>query len=80
MIDELRRRCETIKQELSRHSREVYEHLQNGDPSDMTVAYVYLNLLQESRELVTALRKMLRASGKLNLAPSHYRSFSYTTN
>ena len=80
VIDELRRRCETIKQELSRHSREVYEHLQNGDPSDMTVAYVYLNLLQESRELVTALRKMLRASGKLNLAPSHYRSFSYTTN
>ncbi|MCM1092446.1 MAG: inorganic phosphate transporter [Lachnospiraceae bacterium] len=77
VIDELRRRCESIKQELSRRSREVYEHLQNGDPANMTVAYVYLNLLQESRELVTALRKMLRASGKLNLAPSHYRSFSY---
>jgi len=75
-IDELRRRCEAVKQELSKHSREVYDHLQNGDAANMTVAYVYLNLLQESQELVTSLRKMLRASGKLNLAPSHYRSFS----
>ena len=43
----------------------------------MTVAYVYLNLLQESQELVSSLRKMLRASGKLNLAPSSYRSFTH---
>ncbi len=75
-IDLLRRRCETVKRNLSKHSREVYDILQNGDTSDMTVAYVYLNLLQESQELVTSLRKMLRAVGKLNLEPSHYRSFS----
>jgi len=75
-IDELRRRCEIVKQDLSRHSREVYDLLQNGDSAKMTVAYVYLNLLQESQELVTSLRKMLRAAGKLNLKPSHYRSFS----
>ncbi len=75
-IDELRRRCEIVKQDLSRHSREVYDLLQNGDSAKMTVAYVYLNLLQESQELVTSLRKMLRAAGKLNLQPSHYRSFS----
>ena len=76
-IDSLRRRCQMVKQELTTHSREVYDLLQNGSTSDMTVAYVYLNILQESQELVTSLRKMLRAVGKLNLEPSHYRSFSY---
>lgn len=76
-IDILRKRCEAVKQELSRNSKEVYDLLQNGDTADMTVAYVYLNLLQESQELVTSLRKMLRAAGKLNLEPSHYRSFTH---
>jgi len=76
VIDELRRRCEAIKQDLSKHSKEVYGFIQNGDAVNMTVAYVYLNLLQESQELVTSLRKMLRAAGKINLEPSHYRSFS----
>ncbi len=76
VIDDLRRRCEAVKQDLSRHSREAYDHLQNGDTANMTVIYVYLNLLQESQELVTSLRKMLRAIGKMNLEPSHYRSFS----
>lgn len=76
LIDTLRRRCESVKRDLSRHSKEVYDLLQNGDTSNMTVAYVYLNLLQESQELVTSLRKLLRAIGKLNLVPSHYRSFS----
>ena len=42
----------------------------------MTVAYVYLNALQESQEFVTSLRKLLRAYGKLNLEISTYRSFS----
>lgn len=75
-IDELRKRCEAVKFQLSRNAKEIYDLLQNGDTSDMTVAYVYLNLLQESQELVTSLRKMLRAVGKLNLEPRHYRSFS----
>lgn len=75
-IDELRKRCEAVKLQLSRNAKEIYDLLQNGDTSDMTVAYVYLNLLQESQELVTSLRKMLRAVGKLNLEPRHYRSFS----
>ena len=44
----------------------------------MAATYVYLNMLQESQEFVTSLRKMLRASGKLNLAPSTYRSFSHS--
>ena len=79
-IDALRNRCETIKNELSRCTRDVYEHLQKGDTGNMTVAYVYLNLLQESQEFISSLRKMLRASGKLNLAPSSYRSFTHPVN
>lgn len=76
MIDGLRQRCEEIKIKLSRLTREVYDHLQRGDADNMTVAYVYLNVLQESQEFVTSLRKMLRGAGKLNLAPSSYRSFT----
>ena len=77
VIDELRRRCNDIKDELSYHVRDIYELLQKGDTDNMAVTYVYLNMLQESQEFVTSLRKMLRASGKLNLAPSTYRSFSH---
>lgn len=77
LIDNLRSRCESIKSELSYRAKEVYEFLHNGDAENLTVAYVYLNVLQESQEFVTSLRKMLRAAGKLNLAPSSYRSFSH---
>jgi len=78
-IDTLRHRCDGIKAELSRSSHEVYDQIRNGDAANLTVTYVYLNLLQESQELVTSLRKMLRAAGKLNLAPRVYRSFSATS-
>lgn len=77
VIDELRSRCESIKTDLTMCVRDVYELLQKGDTDNMTVAYVYLNVLQESQEFITSLRKLLRASGKLNLAPASYRSFSY---
>ena len=77
-IDTLRRRCNEIKDRLIVLTREVYDLLQKGDAENMTVAYVYLNVLQESKEFVTSLRKLLRASGKLNLAPATYRSFSNT--
>jgi len=77
VIDSLRSRCDRIKDNLTKHSREVYDYLRKDDANDLTVAYVYLNLLQESQELVTSLRKMLRASGKLNLSPSFYRSFTH---
>lgn len=75
-IDLLRRRCETVKQSLSALAREVYNSLHQENAENLTVLYVYLNMLQESQELVTSLRKLLRASGKLNLAPSSYRSFT----
>lgn len=75
-IDSLRGRCSIIKDRLSYLTRDVYDLLQRGSIDNMTVAYVYLNVLQETQEFITSLRKFLRASGKLNLAPSSYRSFS----
>ncbi len=78
-IDSLRRRCEAMKGSLTDSARNVYEYIQNGNRDDLAVDYVYLNLLQESQEFVTSLRKLLRASGKLNLAPSHYRSFTHAS-
>lgn len=79
VIDSLRSRCDVVKDRLSFMTRDVYDMLQKGDADNMTVMYVYLNVLQELQEFVTSLRKMLRAVGKLNLAPSSYRSFSVHT-
>ena len=79
VIDALRERSSVIKDRLTYLTRDVYDLLQKGDTENMTVAYVYLNVLQESQEFITSFRKLLRASGKLNLAPSRYRSFSSHT-
>ena len=75
-IDRLRSRCSFIKDRLSYMARSVYALLQSGDAGNMSVYYVCLNVLQETQEFITSLRKLLRASGKLNLKPSQYRSFS----
>lgn len=75
-IDSLRRRCHVIKDRISYLTRDVYDLLQKGDIDNMTIAYLYLNVLQETQEFVTSLRKQLRAIGKLNLVPASYRSFS----
>ena len=77
VIDVLRKRCNDIKDSLAQNVRVIYDLLQKGDTQNMTVAYVYLNVLQESQEFVTSLRKLLRASGKLNLELTTYRSFSH---
>ena len=75
-IDSLRLRATALKDRCTTLTRSVYDLLQRGDAENMTVAYVYLNVLQETQEFITSLRKLLRASGKLNLKPSQYRSFS----
>lgn len=75
-LDKLRSRCSGIKENLSKMARGVYDLLQSGDAGNMAVYYVYLNVIQETQEFITSLRKLLRASGKLNLEPSRYRSFS----
>ena len=50
----------------------MHDQLREGDQANMSVVFVYLNLLQETQEMVSALRKYLRAYAKLR--DSNYRS------
>lgn len=61
----LRRRCDEIKDEVSDACHKLYIQLREGNPTSMTVLYVYLNLLQETSEMISGLRKYLRAYAKL---------------
>ena len=62
----LRRKCAEIKDLVSDTYRDLLEQLREGDPGRMTVMYVYLNLLQETEEMMSSLRKYLRAYAKLH--------------
>lgn len=61
----LRGHCDEIKDMLSDTYHSLYEQLREGDTESMTVVYVYLNMLQETQEMVSGLRKYLRAYAKL---------------
>ncbi len=64
-VPDLRRHCDEIKDVLSETYHKLYTQLREGNPASMTVVYVYLNLLQETQEMVSGLRKYLRAYAKL---------------
>lgn len=64
-IPMLRRHCDGIKDKLSETYHGLYSQLREGDLSSMTVLYVYLNVLQETQEMVSGVRKYLRAYAKL---------------
>lgn len=65
-IPGLRHRCDDIKCRISGMYHKLHDRLHEGDPSAMTALYVYLNMLQETREMVSNLRKYLRAYAKLH--------------
>lgn len=65
-IQTLRRRCDSIKDSLSDTYHRLFHQLREADPSSMTVLYVYINMLQETQEMVSGLRKYLRAYAKLH--------------
>ncbi|WP_294599341.1 inorganic phosphate transporter [uncultured Rikenella sp.] len=65
-IPALRRRCDDLASRISGMYHLLHDRLQEGDPAAMTVLYVYLNMLQESREMLSNLRKYLRAYAKLH--------------
>lgn len=71
-ITDLRRRCEEIKDIVSDTYHRAHDQLRDGDPSTMSVLYVYVNMLQETQEMVSAIRKYLRAFAKLQ--DSEFRS------
>ena len=64
-VTELRRYCDRTKDLLSETYHALYKHLHEGNTSSMQVVYVYVNLLQETQEMVSGIRKYLRAYAKL---------------
>jgi len=61
----IRRQCDEIKDSVSETYHRLFTHLREGDAASMTVVYVYLNMLQETQEMVSGIRKYLRAYAKL---------------
>ncbi len=61
----LRHNCDQIKDLISETYHKLYSQLREGNVESMTVIYVYLNMLQETQEMVSGLRKYLRAFAKL---------------
>lgn len=62
---DLRRRCDRVKDLISAECRKVHEDLRSNDASNMTVLYAYLNMMQEQHELLSSLRKLVRADYKI---------------
>lgn len=71
-IPVLRRHCDEIKDTISDAYHRLHDQLREGDTASMTVVYVYLNMLQETQEMVSSVRKYLRAIAKLR--DSDFRS------
>lgn len=71
-IGVLRRHCDEIKDTVSDTYHRAHDQLRDGDTSSMTVLYVYVNMLQETQEMVSSIRKYLRAFAKLR--DSEFRS------
>jgi len=64
-ISSLRRHCDEIKDTISDTYHRAYDQLRDGDTSSVAVLYVYVNMLQETQEMVSSVRKYLRAYAKL---------------
>ena len=71
-IKPLRRHCDLVKDRISEICTSLHHQLREGPTETMTVLYVYLNLLQETQEMVSSIRKYLRAFAKLR--DSEFRS------
>lgn len=65
-IPTLRHKSDEIKDIASDTYHHLFDQLHEGDPATMTVLYVYINILQETREMASSLRKYLRAFAKLH--------------
>ncbi len=60
----LRRRSDKLKAKISECYHSLHARLHLAKESEVSVLYVYINLLHETREAVSALRKYLRAHAK----------------
>lgn len=64
-VHSLRSRCGEIKDSLIAMSDHLHVQLREGESDEMTVLYVYVNMLQETQEMVSSLRKYIRAYSQL---------------
>lgn len=64
-VSELRNRCDELKDTISDTYHGAHDQLRDGDTDTVAVLYVYVNMLQESKEMVSSIRKYLRAFAKL---------------
>lgn len=64
-VSELRNRCDELKDIISDTYHSAHDQLRDGDTDTVAVLYVYVNMLQESQEMVSSIRKYLRAFAKL---------------
>ena len=53
-----------LKNEFSRLRKLQLDRIQEDHSGNLAISLVYLNLLQESQELASAMRHMVRANGK----------------
>jgi len=77
-VPALRCNCDEIKDTISETYHRLFTQLREGDPSAMTVLYVYVNMLQETQEMVSGIRKYLRAYAKLQDSGFSSRQRVYT--
>ncbi|MGN0309527.1 MAG: inorganic phosphate transporter, partial [Bacteroides sp.] len=66
-VDTLREECDILKDNLSRLRKQQMDRMQDVS-ENLSVSYVYLNLLQESQEIVSSLRHLLRAARNFQAA------------
>lgn len=60
----IRNECDEMKAQLSSMRKALVNHI-HEDMENYAVIYVYLNILQESQEMISSLRHMLRAIRKI---------------
>ena len=72
-IPMLRRHCNEIKDYIAAVYHRLQNRLREDNPASMTVLYVYINVLQETQEMVSTIRKYLRAYAKLHGAEANPR-------
>ena len=66
-VDTLREECDVLKSNLSRLRKQQMDRMQDVS-ENLSVSYVYLSLLQESQEIVSSLRHLLRAARNFQAA------------
>ena len=62
--DRIRQECSDLKSEFSQLRQRQFDRVHEGNSGSIEISLVYLNLLQESEELASSLRHILRANDK----------------